>query len=220
MACKTDILYAMAIVVPTITAENAHVYREQIERVQPFAKQIHVDLMDGVFTPNRSLDSAQVWWPEGLKADIHIMYENPLRIINSLLALKPNLIIVQAECRDDISVIRAITKDNKVRLGISLLANTAVDSVANILPELDQLLVFSGNLGYQGGSSVDLNLLTKVAEAKAINPQIELAWDGGLNNINIQKVAEAGVSILNVGSYIHTANDPEVAYSTLSELLA
>lgn len=210
----------MAIVVPTITAENPHVYREQIERVQNFAKRIHIDLMDGIFTPNKSVNTAQVWWPEVLQADIHIMHEHPLVAIDSLLTLKPNLIVVQAECKDDLLEICTKVRAAGVKIGISLLADTLVSEVEDILSEIDQLLIFSGNLGYQGGSSVDFSLLEKVTEAKVVNPLLEIAWDGGLNDVNIQNIAEAGIDVLNVGGYIHTAKNPELAYTTLCKLIA
>lgn len=209
----------MAIVVPTITAENPHIYREQIERVQNFAKRIHIDLMDGIFTPNKSVNIAQVWWPEVLQADIHIMHEHPLVAIDSLLTLKPNLIVVQAECKDDLLEICTKVRAAGVKIGISLLADTPVSEVEDILSEIDQLLIFSGNLGYQGGSLADFSLLEKVTEARAVNPLLEIAWDGGLNDVNVQNIAEAEVDVLNVGGYIHTAKNPELAYTTLCKLI-
>ena len=63
----------MAVICPTVTAAEPHEYREQIERIAPFAHRIHIDLADGVFTPNKLIDLMQVWWPVGMVADIHRM---------------------------------------------------------------------------------------------------------------------------------------------------
>ena len=167
----------MAIIVPTITAENPHVYREQIERVQGFATRIHIDLMDGIFTPNKSVLPSQVWWPDALEADIH------------------------------------------VKCGIALLANTPVSQVVDVLPFVQQLLIFSGNLGHQGGSTADVSLLTKVKQAKKMNPSIELAWDGGVNEDNVEEIANGGIGVINAGGYIHGAKDPEAAYAQLAQMV-
>ncbi len=54
----------MAVICPTVTAYDPHEYREQMERVEPFAKRIHIDLMDGHFAPTKSPGLKHVWWPD------------------------------------------------------------------------------------------------------------------------------------------------------------
>jgi ribulose-phosphate 3-epimerase len=65
----------------------------------------------------------------------------------------------------------------------------------------------------------DLTLLEKVQQAKSINPNIEIGWDGGVNAENVRQLADAGVDIINSGGYIHRAPDPALAYHTLVKLL-
>ena len=101
----------MAQVAPTITAENPHVYREQIERVESFAGRIHVDLMDGVFTPNKSLPPDQLWFPDRLLSDVHVMYNRPKDILSVLVNKQPNLIILAAEMEDDFTECLQLVKN-------------------------------------------------------------------------------------------------------------
>ena len=176
--------------------------------------------MDGVFTKNTSLPINQVWWPENIEADIHLMYEDPEKVIDELIALKPKLVVLHAESGNNLLALARKLNEAAIACSIALLPETAVASVAQLLPYVQQILIFSGNLGHQGGSTVDLTLLEKVTQAKAINPEIEIAWDGGVNEANIQQLAEAGVDILNVGGYLQTAENPELAYQTLHTLLA
>lgn len=210
----------MAEIVPTITAENPHVFREQIERVDEFSKRIHVDLMDGVFAPSKSVLPEQVWWPEGTIADVHVMHQEPEETLEALIKLKPRLIILQAESSFDVHKCAERLRAAGIQYGISLLAATAVSEVAELVAATDHLLIFSGNLGYQGGSTADLELLKKVAEAKAINPKLEIGWDGGVNAENAAKIAQAGVDVINVGGSIHAAENPALAYRALSALIA
>lgn len=201
---------------PTVTAENPHTYREQIERVQGFAKRLHIDLMDGEFTPNKSVSVNQVWWPDNITADIHLMYENPEAELSKLIELKPNMVIVHAESACDLPKFAADLREHGIKTGLAIFPETSVESVNYSLPHIQQLLIFSGNLGYQGGSTADLNLLKKVEEAKKLHPWLEeIAWDGGINDQNAKKLVAGGIQALNVGGYIQHNQKPEVAYQKL-----
>jgi ribulose-phosphate 3-epimerase len=202
---------------PTVTAYNPHQYRAQIERLQPFAKRIHIDLMDGEFTPNTSQTLEQTWWPEELQADIHLMYQQPMNFIDQLIQLHPEMVVIQAEADVNHAEFAQRLHKQGIQVGLSILQGTSVESVAEILPNFDQTLVFSGNLGEHGGKA-DLHLLDKVREIREKFPEMEISWDGGINAENAAQLIEAGVTVLNAGGYIHNASDPAQAYATLESI--
>ena len=202
------------VICPTITAYEPHQYREQIERVTGFAHRLHIDLMDGEFTETQSPPIDQIWLPENVISDVHLMYQRPLEVLPRLIALKPNLVIVQAEA-DDAEAAVLTLKQAGIKAGVAILADTQVDQLGGIIEQADQVLVFSGHLGYHGGEA-DLSLLSKVAEIKARNPQAEIAWDGGINEANAPRLVEAGITVLNAGGFIQNAADPANAYAILS----
>ncbi len=207
----------MAHIVPTITAENTHVYREQIERIEPFARHIHIDLMDGIFTPNTSIQPERIWWPEGMAADIHLMFQSPTPFVSALLQLQPRLIIIPAE--SDFNFGHIPSFNTKTKFGIAVLPHTEISDVRSKLQYVDHLLVFSGNLGYQGGSVANLKLLKKVSEAQTECETLEIGWDGGVSVDNVKQLAENGVDVINSGGFIHSALNPGLAYQQLSALL-
>jgi ribulose-phosphate 3-epimerase len=209
----------MSVVAPTITAENPHIYREQMERVSSFAKRVHIDLMDGKFTKNKSVDISQVWLQEGAINDIHVMFQRPEEILSDLIKLKPNMVIVHPESECDVTTFASSLHLEGIKIGLAIFPETSVEKVSDLLPEVDQLLIFSGNLGYQGDSQANLDLLEKIPQAKSINPHLEIAWDGGVNSQNIAQLASAGVDVLNVGGFIQSTPNTGLAYSTLVELL-
>lgn len=210
----------MAIIVPTITAENAHVYRDQIERVQSFAKHIHIDLMDGVFTPNVSIAPEQIWWPEDVVADVHLMFQKPDSQLETLVSLKPRLIIIHAESDCDVVEFAQTLNQAGISCGVALFPETDTAVIKQYADKIQHVLIFSGNLGHQGGSVANLDLLKKVDEIKAYNTELEIAWDGGVNDSNVTTLAHAGVEVINAGGYIHTAFNAESAFEQLSDLLA
>jgi ribulose-phosphate 3-epimerase len=62
---------------------------------------------------------------------------------------------------------------------------------------------------------VDEKLLAKVGKVKAINPNVEIGWDGGANVDNVRLLADGGIDVINVGGAIQRSEDPEEAYATL-----
>jgi ribulose-phosphate 3-epimerase len=200
---------------PTITASNTQDFYDQIARITDFTKRIHIDLADGVFTPNKLLDINDIWWPGGMIADLHIMYKNPLDILKTVLALRPQLIIVHAEADGKYVDLVKTVKAHGIEVGLALLPETEVDTVASVLDETDHVLIFSGNLGHQGGSSANLDLLSKVAAIRALKPTIEIGWDGGVNLENALQLVDGGVDVLNAGSFIHAADNASTAYWSL-----
>ncbi|HVX58541.1 MAG TPA: hypothetical protein VG964_02280 [Candidatus Saccharimonadales bacterium] len=208
----------MAIVCPTITAESKDEYRRQIERVARLAHRIQIDLTDGKFAPSQTVPASEAWWPIGMKVDFHIMYKDPAPAVREILKHDPNLIIVHAESDGNFEEFARACRNHGVKVGVALLAKTHPRVIVSALDLIDHVLIFSGNLGYQGGSRADLSLLGKVSELKRVKPSLEIGWDGGVNNQNISQLIFGGVDVVNVGGFIQTADDPEHAYKSLERI--
>lgn len=55
----------------------------------------------------------------------------------------------------------------------------------------------------------------KVPLIRAINPTVEIGWDGGANLSNVRALAHDEVNVINVGSAISSAADPAAMYQSL-----
>jgi ribulose-phosphate 3-epimerase len=206
----------MSIICPTVTAFDTHEYRSQVERIVPFAPRIHIDLMDGEFAPTKSPDLSQIWLPEGIECDVHIMYKRPQDHLEQLKALKPSLVIVQVESDCDIPKFAADLREAGIKTGISVLQGTQINDVAYLFPHVQHLLIFSGDLGHFGGK-VDMALTSKITGAKAIHKYLEIGWDGGINEDNCRDLAVAGVDVLNVGGAIQKSDVPAKMFESLTK---
>lgn len=209
----------MAIITPTVTAENTHQFREQIQRLEVFAKRIHLDLMDGEFAPSKSISVNQIFWSTAFdQIDIHLMYKKPEKYIDDLIKQQPDLIILHAEADGDIRSLLQKIKNNGIKAGVSLLKDSEVTVYADLIEVCDHVLVFSGNLGYFGGQ-VDLRLLDKVKQIRSLSNGIEIGWDGGINDQNAKELVEGGIDVLNVGGFIQRSEDPEESFNRLNSLI-
>jgi len=203
---------------PTVLASNADEYREQIERVARFASRVHLDLADGRFAPTKTISIDQVWWPGGMQADLHVMYQEPFKHAKLLFNLKPQLIIVHAEADGDFVSFAEEAHAQGVEVGVALKPETMPQMIEPALPWIDHVLIFSGHLGHFGGQA-NTHLLTKVLYLHRLKPQLEIGWDGGINDQNAHVLAAGGVEVLNAGGYIQHSSDPARSYEMLMRLI-
>ena len=204
----------MAIVCPTILAETPEDYERQIDRIAGFAERIQVDLSDGVFAPSKTVNPVQAWWPKDIAADLHMMFQRPAEHIETIISLRPSLVIIHAEAEGDLVGLVNHLKKFAIRTGVALLADTKVEDAASLLEIVDHALIFSGELGHFGGKA-DLRLLDKAAAIREQFPDVEIGWDGGANLDTIEALVAGGIDVVNVGGAIQRSDEPEEAYATL-----
>lgn len=209
----------MISICPTVTAFDTAEYKTQIERVRPFAKRIHIDLMDGEFAPTVSPGLETVWWPHELQADIHLMYQRPMEQLEALIELRPHMVIIHNEADVHHMHFAAELHKHGIKTGLALLHDTPVAYAEQIMHSFDQVLIFSGDLGKHGGEA-DLALLAKVEHIRAHHPEVEIAWDGGISAENAKALIDGGVQVLNVGGFVQGSSHPAEAYQQLASLLA
>lgn len=199
----------MSQVAPAITVETEQQYTAAVDRIKDFAERVHIDISDGQFSPVFMVDSNKLWWPKEWTIDIHAMVAQPMEYVDKLIALKPNLIIFHAETGVNLLPIIDKIKKNGIKAGVALLKPTVPVTVADIIKAVDHVLVFSGNLGYYGGTA-SLMQLEKVRLIKGINPNVEIGWDGGVNTENAFTLSQGGVDVLNVGGSLAVDNAASV----------
>jgi ribulose-phosphate 3-epimerase len=204
----------MSVIAPTILSESADDYKAQVERLNPFAERVHIDISDGEFAPTFTINAAQAWWPQAWTVDIHAMVARPSEHLETLLSLKPHMIIFHAEIEEEIVPLLQHIKKFDIKAGLALLRSTVPATIAPAIEAADHVMIFSGDLGKYGGTA-SLMQLEKVRLIKAIRQDIEIGWDGGVNIENAYTLAQGGVDVLNVGATIAKADDPQSVYATL-----
>lgn len=205
----------MPIICPTVLAATPELYSQQLERVAHLGHRIQIDLTDNIFARSQTITPEQVSWPVGLKADIHLMYQEPMDAAMTVIKHGPNLMIVHAEAGGDFVRFANYCHDRNVKVGVALLPQTQPQLIARSLTKIDHILIFSGDLGSFGGHA-NLELLEKVIFLKKQKPELEIGWDGGINFNNVAQLVEGGIDVLNVGGYLQNAADPSKAYSDLA----
>lgn len=201
-------------IVPTITTDNKQDYRAQVERINVFTRRVQIDVTDGVFAPSQLLDITNIWWPKNWEADLHLMVARPSDHLDTVLKLSPSLCILHAEASEDLLPTFEILKNAGIKTGVALLPSTYPGNVKPYIDAADHVLIFAGQLGFQGGQA-DLMQMEKIPLVRNMKPDVEIGWDGGANITNVRALAHADLDVINVGSAISTASDPGVVFQEL-----
>jgi ribulose-phosphate 3-epimerase len=108
--------------------------------------------------------------------------------------------------------------DVGARAGVCLNPATPTALLADILRDIDLVLIMSVNPGF-GGQSFIPHALEKVREASAmirqIKPDVMLEVDGGIDAVTAPGVVEAGANVLVAGTHIFGAPDIPQAIRSL-----
>ena len=207
-------------IIPTITVEESRKYTEEITKLA-FAPKLHIDIADGIFAPNKTVNFAQVYTNIGQNFDLHLMVEDPAKFLHEIVSLAPETVIFHAENfannSDKFSEVHDFLAKFGIKSGVAILPKSAPENFAKIIENADEILIFGGHLGFQGGQA-DLKNLAKIHEIRELNPSAEISWDGGANEKNIREIVTAGVEKVNVGSAISRAKNPEEEYEKLVKI--
>ncbi|GBE56421.1 MAG TPA: hypothetical protein ENH13_06295 [Euryarchaeota archaeon] len=201
------------LIVPGIIAKSQEELDIMLEKVRGKARRIMLDVMDGKFVSNSSLDfDFQV--PAGaFEYEAHLMVDDQIEWIKRN-AGKVDIAVMQVEALDDIG--EAIRFAREQGLGVTLALNpeTELDTVLPYLNEIDAALILTVEPGRYGAPFVP-KTLAKIRRLREINPWIPIEVDGAMNPKNARLARRAGATIFASGSYVIKSRDPARAIKEL-----
>ena len=200
--------------VPSILTSDKQDYRAQVEKINTFTRRVQIDVTDGIFTPNQTLDITNIWWPDNWSTDLHMMVVYPSQHLDTILKLNPSLCIFHAEAQEDLMPSYQALKEAGIQTGLALMSSTFPGHVQPYIELVDHVLICAGQLGMQG-STADLMQMEKIQLVRAMKPELEIGWDGGANMTNVRALAHADLDVINVGAAISQAADPAEAFQEL-----
>lgn len=188
------------------------------------ADLIHVDVMDNHFVPNLTFGLPMVTRMQQISPkplDVHLMIANVDRWAKGYAEIGAYSVTFHAEAAQDPVRVARELRSIGARAGVAIKPGTDVEPFLEILHEFDQLLVMTVEPGF-GGQSLIESTLAKVTKARRKIDQERLdVWlqvDGGIDESNIERVAELGADTFVAGSAVFRAQDRDAQIKHLREL--
>lgn len=212
-------------IAPSLLSADFSTIAEQIGAVERAgADYLHLDVMDGRFVPNITWGPKIIGDLRGLSPltfDAHLMIVEPERYLEQFREAGADVITVHQEACVHLQRTLAHIRSLGAKAGVALNPSTPVDSLQDVIGDLDLILVMSVNPGFGGQSFLPI-ALRKLREARELiaaeNPSCELEVDGGIGRANIREVVDAGANVIVMGSSIFGAKDPGAELRALRAL--
>lgn len=203
----------MNYIFPSVLSADFSMLKEQFRELEESGiKTIHIDIMDGNFVPNISFGFPILQCIReitDIKLDVHLMINEPIRYIEEFVKCGADSITVHIEGNYHIHRLIEEIKKYNIKAGVAINPGTPIESLKEVLPLVDLVLVMGVNPGF-GGQSFISSTLDKIRDLKKIKEEKLLKFninvDGGVKSSNYKEIMEVGANNLIVGSDVFKGN--------------
>ena len=134
-----------------LAADFAHLGDQVPEAERAGADRIHVDVMDGHFVPNLSMEPPiinSLRRVTHLPLEAHLMISNPDVFVDEFTQAGTDSFLVHWEGNNDLSRTVQSIKALGKRVGVAINPATCATVLEEIMQDLDQVLVMTANPGF------------------------------------------------------------------------
>jgi ribulose-phosphate 3-epimerase len=210
------------LIAPSLLSADFSNLQKDIAMVnESLADWFHIDVMDGVFVPNISFGLPVI---KAIKKyarkplDVHLMIIDPDRYIQAFKDAGADILTVHYEACNHLHRSIYAIKDAGMQAGVVLNPHTPVQLLADIIQDVDLVLLMSVNPGFGGQKFID-RIYEKIRALKGMinerNSSALIEIDGGVTLDNAPKLIKAGADVLVAGNTIFSSENPALTIKNL-----
>lgn len=209
----------MTEIVPAIISKDYRDLENKVRSVEPFVGRVHLDIMDGIFVPNMTIDGATELQKIETKLNVeaHLMVNKPENHIPRWLQTKADKILVHWEATQKFQECISLVKEGDKLFGVVLNPETNHEVLRDFIDQIDLVQFMTVHPGAYGADFIE-DVLDKMSDFHFFYPDIPIQADGGVNTETAFKIIQAGASILVSGSHIFNSENIEEAINSLKRV--
>lgn len=191
-------------IIPSILTDNPAELRDMLDKAEGAVKRVHIDIIDGVFVDNQTIDPSVLNDLEhDLMLDFHLMVNEPVKWVEKCARAGADRIIGQVEMMSSVAdFIEAVTETG-LSLGLALDVDTDVNMLdKKLLTDVDVVLVMSVPAGF-GGQKFHDSALQKIKTLTEIKKgdqtPFKICDDGGITLEKLDDLAMSGADEVVIG---------------------
>ena len=212
----------MPIIAPSLLFANFLNLQEDCRMLnESEADWFHLDIMDGRFVPNISFGPMLVEFfrkATTKTCDVHLMILEPEKFTEIFKNAGADNLTVHIEACPQLHRNIQQIKSLGMKAGVAINPHTPVESLIDILQDIDLVNLMSVNPGFGGQKFIPhtiqkIKTLRRMIDEKGLNIKIEI--DGGVTLDNAKQIIEAGADVLVAGNTVFKSADPREAIKKL-----
>ncbi len=188
-----------------------------------FSRELHLDVVDGVFVPSVSWPYTPSGEPIAIKPytdsftlEVDLMVSEPVKAAEAWEQAGADMIIMHVETLS-LEDFARYCESTRVSVGIAFHGETTLETAKPYLELADYVQIMGiETIGAQGCAFSE-KTFEKISAVKELFPNKPISVDGGVNITTIARLVKAGVDRCIVGSAIVGQSDYEAAHKALGE---